>query len=80
MYICVCQAVTESQIALAIQNGAQSVADLRQQLNVGSQCGLCLDCARNCLAISHTPAVHNLDIDNVTIPVLPDRTYLAVQA
>ncbi len=45
MYICVCNAVTDKAIKKAICNGACSVSDLTQQLNVGSCCGKCKSCA-----------------------------------
>ncbi|MDE2023196.1 MAG: (2Fe-2S)-binding protein [Gammaproteobacteria bacterium] len=41
MIVCVCNAVTESQIRLAIDEGALTVADLRARLAVTSECGCC---------------------------------------
>lgn len=50
MYICICNAVTEKQIHQAIDRaGALTVDDLHRLLAVGSQCGSCRDCARQCL-------------------------------
>ncbi len=49
MYICICNAVTEKQIHQAIDDGALTVDDLHRLLAVGSQCGSCKDCARQCL-------------------------------
>ena len=42
MYICVCNAVTESEIQQAIAEGANSVNDLRERLLVTGCCGTCL--------------------------------------
>lgn len=49
MYICICNAVTEKQVHQAIDGGAVTVDDLYRLLAVGSQCGSCRDCARQCL-------------------------------
>ena len=49
MYICICNAVTEKQVHQAIDAGAGSMDDLHRLLAVGSQCGNCRECARQCL-------------------------------
>lgn len=49
MYVCVCKAVTERQVRQAVNNGAQSLKDLRRELGVGHDCGQCAACARQCL-------------------------------
>lgn len=41
MYICVCKAVTDSQILTAIENGACSRKQLTQCLGMGKDCGKC---------------------------------------
>ncbi len=43
MYICLCHAVTDSTIKEAINNGASSVQDLKDELNVATCCGRCLN-------------------------------------
>lgn len=45
MYVCVCRAVTDSQIRDAICDGACSMRELRQRLGVASECGRCSQCA-----------------------------------
>lgn len=50
MYVCVCNAVTERQIEQAVADGAKSVKDLNRLLGVGSECGSCVRCARECLS------------------------------
>lgn len=46
MYICICKQVTERQIKAAIDEGASSLRDLRNELDVASQCGQCGRCAK----------------------------------
>ena len=49
MYICICKAVTDSQIRHAVSTGARTMRDLRQQLGVCSACGKCGKCASEIL-------------------------------
>jgi bacterioferritin-associated ferredoxin len=49
MYICICHGVTDTQIESAIDNGAETMKDLTTELNVGSQCGKCCQCAKRVL-------------------------------
>ncbi len=41
MYVCVCKAVTDSQIKHAISKGVKSRRELFNCLGVGSDCGKC---------------------------------------
>lgn len=41
MYVCICNAVTESDIDEAIRDGASRLRDLRERLQVGTCCGAC---------------------------------------
>ena len=41
MYICVCKAITDTQIKQAINNGFLSQVDLLEYLGVGGSCGKC---------------------------------------
>lgn len=50
MYVCVCNAVTERQVVKAIDAGATTVKALSRQLGVGTQCGMCIGCAKACLS------------------------------
>ena len=45
MYVCLCNGITERQIAEAAQHGARSPQDLAQRLGVGLGCGRCAACA-----------------------------------
>jgi bacterioferritin-associated ferredoxin len=49
MYVCICKGVTDTQIELAVDEGAQTMKDLSNQLHVGSQCGKCCQCAKRVL-------------------------------
>ena len=49
MYICICKAVTDTQIRHAVSTGARTMRDLRKQLGVCSSCGKCGQCARQVL-------------------------------
>ncbi len=49
MYVCVCNAVTERQIHHAVKHGAKTVKHLKEQLNVGTECGRCVSCAKACI-------------------------------
>jgi bacterioferritin-associated ferredoxin len=46
MYVCICNGVTDTQIESAIDNGAESMRDLSNDLNIGSQCGKYCQCAK----------------------------------
>lgn len=50
MYVCICNAVTDRQIEQAVFDGALTLEDLQRELAVGSQCGNCKSCAKECLA------------------------------
>lgn len=43
MYICICNAVTESQVQKAAEQGASSLEDLQMDLGVATCCGQCAD-------------------------------------
>lgn len=49
MYVCVCRAVTDSQIRNAAQTGVSTLKELRRELGVSSQCGQCASHALECL-------------------------------
>ena len=41
MYVCLCKGITDTQIREAVQQGANSLKDVRNTLGVTSQCGKC---------------------------------------
>lgn len=47
MYVCLCKGVTDSQIREAVNNGAESMREVREQLGVSTQCGKCVCHARD---------------------------------
>jgi len=49
MYVCICHAVTDSQIENAIEGGAVTMQELSSELKVGTQCGQCCACAKKVL-------------------------------
>jgi bacterioferritin-associated ferredoxin len=54
MYVCICNAVTEREIAQVAQEGVRSFDQLEQLLLVGTCCGKCRDKAAECLE-KHRP-------------------------
>ena len=49
MYICICNAVTESRIRQAVTDGARSLRDLSYSTGCSTQCGRCVGTARELL-------------------------------
>ena len=45
MYVCICNAVTESQIREAADAGVTNLWDLQAKLGVATNCGSCKDAA-----------------------------------
>ncbi|MFN3579951.1 MAG: bacterioferritin-associated ferredoxin [Pseudomonas sp.] len=48
MYVCLCKGVSDKQIRNAVAEGACSMRDLRNTLDVANQCG---KCARDCKSL-----------------------------
>lgn len=49
MYVCICNEVTDRDIKKAVGNGATSLKDLQDELNVATCCGSCAMCAKGLL-------------------------------
>lgn len=49
MFVCICHAITEKEIAQAVEQGAGSMKELREQLSVATQCGKCTSFAKSIL-------------------------------
>lgn len=62
MYVCVCKGITDRQIKAAIDNGANSLGQLRKALGVASQCGKCSAMTREILeeTLNETPIINGL--------------------
>ena len=46
MYVCICHAVTDTQIKNAVEDGCCSLREVSQCLSVGKTCGRCVPAAR----------------------------------
>jgi bacterioferritin-associated ferredoxin len=65
MIVCVCNNVSDGKIRQAVETGVTSMAQLREELEVGTCCGKCHSCAkrvlRECMAeTDRGQAVHFL--------------------
>lgn len=49
MYVCICAAVSDRQIASAVAAGADSMEKLGLELGVGTGCGCCRETAQRML-------------------------------
>ena len=60
MFVCLCSGVTDHQIRAAASSGCDTLKQLRDQLEVGTNCGKCLVHAAAVLreerSVGHTPA------------------------
>ncbi len=59
MIVCICHNVSDKAIRQAIALGAESLQEVRSQLNVGSCCGKCLPCAKTIIRESLEDAPHS---------------------
>ena len=41
MYVCVCKAITDKELRLAVEEGANTTRSLREKLGCINQCGMC---------------------------------------
>jgi bacterioferritin-associated ferredoxin len=49
MYVCICHGITDRQVRQAVDDGANSMRQLREQMPIGSCCGRCLGTAKEIL-------------------------------
>lgn len=55
MYVCICNSVTEHEIADAVRaEGVRTLLQLEERLQVGTCCGKCRDKAVECLHRHHS--------------------------
>lgn len=54
MYVCVCNAITESQVKEAVEAGARNLWDLQTELGIASGCGSCKETASEILMEAHS--------------------------
>lgn len=62
MYVCLCKGITDTQIRAAIQDGANSLRDVRNALGVASQCGKCGILTREILRESVQDNAHEQEL------------------
>jgi len=57
MYVCVCSAITESQLRRAVSRGVSTLEELRHELKVSNCCGACEPIVSQCLeqALDQSP-------------------------
>ena len=67
MYVCLCNGITDRQIRPAVEEGASSMRELRQQLGVCGNCGRCGPEAREILCQTQSRIVAS----KVTIDLPP---------
>lgn len=53
MYVCICNAITDSDIRKAADAGVESVQELEASLGVAGNCGSCADLAAAILEAHH---------------------------
>ncbi len=46
MFVCICRAVTDKQIAEAVDEGADHITQLEESCGVGTGCGSCREVAQ----------------------------------
>lgn len=73
MYVCVCNAVTESQIHEAVENGVSTVKQLKEELGVGADCASCGSCAKACIK-----SAKQSKSGNKMMAALADKTMIAI--
>ena len=63
MYVCICKAVSEKKVLRAVDAGATTLKDLREQTGLGTGCGKCVPQAyqllRDTLDQRHSPSAHH---------------------
>ncbi len=62
MYVCVCKGITERAIREAVHQGADRMRDLKTNLGVSEQCGICACHAKQVLdqTLSQKSQIQNL--------------------
>jgi len=62
MFVCLCNAVTDSQIIEELDNGASNLRDISRRLEVGRNCGQCCKTAKQVIKQYHA---ENRDISDM---------------
>ena len=61
MYVCICHAVTETELAEVIADGARTEEEVGEACSAGTGCGNCLE--RICDRLRAVDPLHGLEID-----------------
>lgn len=71
MYVCLCNGITDRQIRQAVEDGASSMRELRQQLGVCGNCGRCGPEARDILCQTQSRIMASkVSIDLPPVPAM----------
>lgn len=76
MIVCVCNAVTESEIRACVELGCTDLEAVREAVGVASCCGACSDCAREIIDSCRGVA---LEAQADAAPQASDDTVVAVK-
>lgn len=73
MYVCICAAATDREIAKAVRDGATTLEDLAACLGVGTGCGCCRETAQAMLdgasaGPASAPVIHAREVARVAAP------------
>ena len=49
MYVCLCKGITDSQIRAAVDQGADSITELQNNIGVALSCGSCIEMTESIL-------------------------------
>jgi bacterioferritin-associated ferredoxin len=50
MYVCICNPVSDTEVRRCVRSGASTLSDLKMQLGIASQCGMCASAAQSIIA------------------------------
>jgi bacterioferritin-associated ferredoxin len=56
MYVCICNPVSDVEIRRCIRAGATTLSDLKMELGIASQCGMCASAAQAIITETATAA------------------------
>jgi bacterioferritin-associated ferredoxin len=50
MYVCICNPVSDVEVRRCVRTGACTLSDLKMELGIASQCGMCASAALSIIA------------------------------
>ena len=57
MYVCICNALTDTQVTRAIENGCRAPKDVYKACGTQPQCGRCMETMSNMLEMANAEVV-----------------------